>query len=202
MNATALQNVSQALKDRIEAAVDAEMGREEKVFVGPLDDEAAGKSQLVLFLYRLTVNPDLRNAERQPPTRQAVNDPAGVETPDPVTGALPLDLHYVLTVSPQTSSDTELNGLFYLGQAIQALNDQPILVGPEVGGEIVRVSLDSVSNEEMSRVWSLFPTVNYRTSVVFLATPVWIDPKAPLEGAKPVVNENYDATPIPARGEA
>ena len=47
----------------------------------------------------------------------------------------------------------------------------------------VRVSLDPVSTEEMSRIWTLFPTANYRTSVAYVASPVWIDPDQPPAGA-------------------
>ena len=37
------------------------------------------------------------------------------------------------------------------------------------------VTLEPLSTEEASRVWTLFPAVNYRTSVGYIATPVWID---------------------------
>jgi hypothetical protein len=74
---------------------------------------------------------------------------------------------------------------------MQALNDEPILVGLPVQNETVRVSLDSVSNEEMSRIWTLFPRADYCTSVVYLATPVWIDPDSARLPAPPVVHETY-----------
>ena len=40
---------------------------------------------------------------------------------------------------------------------MQPLNDQPQLVGLGVGGETVRITLEPVASEEMSRVWTLFP---------------------------------------------
>ena len=43
----------------------------------------------------------------------------------------------------------------------------------------MQVSLEPLSTEEMSRIWTLFPTANYRTSVAYIASPVWIDPPKP-----------------------
>jgi hypothetical protein len=43
----------------------------------------------------------------------------------------------------------------------------------------------------MSRIWTLFPTANYRTSVVYLATPVWIDPAHIAATGAPVVEEPH-----------
>ena len=37
--------------------------------------------------------------------------------------------------------------------------------------ETVHVSLEPLTTEETSRIWALFPTANYRTSVAYLATP-------------------------------
>jgi hypothetical protein len=53
----------------------------------------------------------------------------------------------------------------------------------------VRVSLETLTTEEASRIWSLFPTANYRTSVTYLATPVWIDPEQPPASAARVVQD-------------
>ena len=64
-----------------------------------------------------------------------------------------------------------------------------IVITPKTN-EVTRVTLDPVGSEEMSRIWALFPTVNYRTSVVYLVTPVWIDPAQPPVNAPPVVQED------------
>jgi hypothetical protein len=55
------------------------------------------------------------------------------------------------------------------------------------------VSLEPISTEEMSRIWTLFPVVNYRTSVAYLATPVWIDPRNPPLVAARVINDRLGA---------
>ena len=54
--------------------------------------------------------------------------------------------------------------------------------------EPVHVSLEPLTAEESSRSWALFPTANYRTSIAYLATPVWIDPP-PESVAVPVVQD-------------
>jgi hypothetical protein len=38
----------------------------------------------------------------------------------------------------------------------------------------------------------LFPTANYRTSIAYLASPVWIDPKLPETVGAPVVKDSLD----------
>jgi hypothetical protein len=182
MDANAIQLVSKALQDRVKAAFAAQ-GIPGDVYIGPLDEREAEGAAAVLFLYRVAVNADLRNAEH-------VVQPPG---PTPVTiheGALPLDLYYLLTAR-RSQPGRELDALRVLGFAMQALNDTPDLVGLPVQGETVRLTFDPISSEEMSRIWTLFPTTNYRTSVVYLASPVWIDPASPRAPGPPVVEEPH-----------
>jgi hypothetical protein len=79
---------------------------------------------------------------------------------------------------------------------MQLLNASPNITGVPVQGETVRVTLDPISSEEMSRIWALFPVANYRTSVVYLVTPVWLDPAAPAITAAPVTAEPHRIGPI------
>lgn len=179
MSAEAIYNVTQALRERLVQAL-TKAGNTGNVFVGPLDDPDARGAALILFLYRIMPNASLRNREH----RVASNNP-----PPPVivyTNSLPLDLHYLVTVGTLTATvDDPL--LKTLGYVMQALADEPDLVGQRVGHEAVHVSFEPLSTEEMSRIWTLFPTANYRTSVTYVATPVWIDPpQPPTEGARVV----------------
>jgi hypothetical protein len=102
--------------------------------------------------------------------------------------ALALDLYFLLTVGTRPGLSEEPL-LRVLGYAMQELQRDPELTGPLLGYETVHLSLEPLSTEETSRVWQLFPTANYRTSVAYLATPVWIDPPLPPAGAKPVVQD-------------
>jgi hypothetical protein len=158
------------------------------VFIGPLDDKNEGSTpeakDLVLFLYRIAVNAQLRNAERRVPS----NHPS--VPPVVHTSALPLELFYLLT-GGNADTGGEPNALGVLGRAMQVLNDTPELTGAAVQNDIVRLTLDPIGSEEMSRIWTLFPTANYRTSVVYVASPVWLDPETTAPSASPVVEEPH-----------
>jgi hypothetical protein len=156
-----------------------------KVFVGPLDDPDAAGAALILFLYRIMPNASLRNREHRVPA----------EVPPPPVmvfgNALPLDLYYLVTVGT-TPGDDEEALLETLGGAMQALQLDPELTGPGVGYETVHVSLDPLTTEETSRIWALFPMANYRTSIAYVASPVWVDPKVPATIGAPVVQDSLD----------
>jgi hypothetical protein len=178
VTATSIFQVTMALHDRLQTALD-NSPVPGTVFVGPLDDPDASGAALTLFLYRVVPNPSLRNREHRVPSSTP---------PQQVTvfqNALPLDLYYLLTVgtTPGTSEEGLLRAL---GYAMQALQIEPDLTGPAVNYETVRVSLEPLTTEEASRIWALFPTANYRTSIAYLATPVWIDPPQAIPLAPPV----------------
>jgi hypothetical protein len=175
MDANAIRIVTKALQDLLTPIVG-------DVYVGPLDDPNAAGAKAMLFLYRVAVNADLRSS------------PHVVATPTspPIVyeNSLPLDLHYLVTAGTAQTGG-ELDALRVLGLMMQTLNATPNLVGLPVLGETVRLSLDPVGSEEMSRIWTLFPTANYRTSVVYVATPVWIDPAVVRAPGPPVVEEPH-----------
>ena len=106
--------------------------------------------------------------------------------------ALPLDLFYLVTVGtkPGASEETPLQAL---GFVMQALQTAPELTGAVIDHETVRVTLEPLMTEEASRIWALFPTANYRTSIAYLASPVWIDPALPGPVAAPVVDDELQA---------
>lgn len=180
MKADGLLRVTEALKARLELAL-ASSGVPGSVFVGPLDDADSSGAALILFLYRIMPNASLRNREH----RVVTGSTPPVEV---YLNALPLDLYYLVTVgtTPGASEETLLRALGFVMQALQAV---PEISGADVRHETVRVSLEPLSTEESSRIWALFPTANYRTSVAYLATPVWIDPLAPETVGAPVVEE-------------
>lgn len=182
MSADAIQQVTLALQARLEAALQANNISGE-VYVGPLDDRDADGKRIVLFLYRIAVHASLRNTEHRLPA--AANGTAISHD-----SALPLDLYYLVTAGSRQTGG-ELPSLRVLGCAIQALNDAPNLVGVAVAGETARLSIETMSSEEMSRVWSLFPTVNYRTSVAYIVSPVWIDPARARDLAPAVTREPH-----------
>ena len=178
MRADALLNVTRALKARLQSALTPTY-QNPSVFVGPLDDSDSRGAHLILFLYRIAANASLRNRERRVPSADAPKV-------DVFQNSFPLDLHFLLTVGTTPSSDSEELLLQALGLAIQTLQSSAELTGPELDHETVRVTFEPLTTEEASRIWALFPTANYRTSVAYVASPVWIDPQQPSEAAVPV----------------
>ena len=180
MKQDALLRVTEMLRDRLQAVLSG-ASVPGTVFVGPLDDVDSSGAPLILFLYRIVPNASLRNRERRVPS-------VNVPQVDVFQNSLPLDLYYLVTVgtTPGSSEETLLRAL---GLAMQALQLNPELTGPGINHETVRVTLEPLTTEEASRIWALFPTANYRTSVAYLASPVWIDPPQPEPTAVPVVDD-------------
>jgi hypothetical protein len=176
MKADAISRVSNAIKTRLDKVVGTD-----KTFIGSLNDPGAVGKSLVLFLFRVVPNPDLRNVNHIGLSKDA--NPSRVV----YENALPLDLYYLLADNSTTEPYVPL------GQALQELGGSTEITGTQVDGETVRLTIDPISNEEMGRVWTLFPTENYRTSVIYIASPVWIDPALPTTGAQLV--QAYKQTP-------
>ena len=188
MSANAIQLVTLAIEAILNAALQAAYpGGNAKAFIGPLDDDAAANSPLVLFLFRTVPSQTMRNTEHR------VYGAAG-QAELVHQNALALDLHYMLTVGPRAQAG-EAESLRVLGFALQALNDAPLLAGSQVGGQTARLSLDPLGLDEMSRVWALFPAINYRTSVLYLASPVWIDPAVAPQQVPAVTGQQLRAGP-------
>jgi hypothetical protein len=184
MKADAIKRVTLALRDRLTTALSPTFPSP-AVFVGPLDDADSHGSQLVLFLYRIMPNATLRNRERRVPS----NDASKVTV---FQNSLALDLHFLITVGTIPGGGEE-SLLPALGLALQSLQIDPNLTGPQVDQETVHLTLDPLTTEEASRIWALFPTANYRTSIAYVASPVWIDPPRPDPASAPVVEDSLFA---------
>lgn len=184
MNGDAILRVTQALGARVQQAIIAS-GDPGSVFIGPLDDQDAVGASLILFLYRIAPNASLRNREHRVPS---ANPPPVVIVHD---NALPLDLYFLLTVGTRPGMSEEPL-LRVLGFAMQALQAMPEITGAPVNQEVVRLTLEPLTTDETSRIWALFPTANYRTSIAYVASPVWIDPAQPPVQAPLVIEDSLD----------
>lgn len=188
-----IQAVTLAIRDLLVAALHDQANVPANafdVYVGPPD--AAGKnSELILFLIRITPNAELRNAER---TRRTANP---LDPPERFELAVPLDLHYLVTGGSPANLNAK-EALTRLGHAIRAIETGSPISLPSHHQEAVWLSLEPMSTEELSRIWGLFPSFNCRSSFVFRASPVWIDPRAPTAPAPPVISDRARSTPIPA----
>ncbi len=177
MSQTAIIDTTQALRVRIGQAV----GGTVRVHVGAPIAAELGQARVSLLAFHIEVNANLRNGEwhASPPAL----GPAGA--PGAVTNALPLDVQYLITVFRDPPDAGEPNELETLGRVMRELHERPNLSGEFMNGQTVRVTPLPYSMEEVSRVWGLFPQDAYRTSVVYLASPVVVE-VGPLQNGPPV----------------
>jgi hypothetical protein len=186
----AIFDTTQALRGRIAQAWDDTAG--DTVHVGPPIGDVSPSSRAALFLFHTQVNGELRNE----PYYAA--PPADGPAAQPVreVHALPLDLRYLITVFRPIGAGTpeELNTL---GQIVRALHEKPTLSGSSMNGQVVRLSPEPYSMEDLNRIWGLFPQEAYRTSVVYLASPVFVE--APPTQPGPPVQQRRQQTGL---GEA
>jgi hypothetical protein len=196
MSVDAIGRVSQAISGILEAQL-AGTGVATEVFIGSPSQRGNGAAQLIsLFMFHMEPNKEMRNFPR------AVNG-----LPDPVAqDALPVDLRYMISFF-RTGAGSETDELIRLGHVIAALHANSTIGEAMVPGQNVRLTPEPYPMEEISRVWGLFNDRRYVTSVVYLASPVFIDARAALRGA-PVESRRLDSghnmeTPdVFGRGEA
>jgi Pvc16 N-terminal domain len=163
----------------------------------------AGSNLLTLFLYKVTESPDLKNAERQ-----VVRQPNGqvLERPAPLS----LDTYYLLTAHAGDPPD-QLEAHRALSRAMRVFYDNGILQGSQLRADdpstgltessVLRITLNPISMEDMTRIWSVFPDVPYEISVSYLVTPVEIDSRREITGA-PVVDQIHEQAPREAALES
>jgi hypothetical protein len=148
------------------------------VHIGPpVSADLTARDSITLFLFHVEPNRELRNVDH------LVDPPGG--GPDDllvVSEGLPLDLRYVISVFRRPPNAADPVELRVLGQLVQALAAEPTYTDPVLPGQTVRLTPEPYPMEEMSRVWGLFPTTPYQTSIVYLATPVIITFATPPPG--------------------
>lgn len=185
MSVDAIGRVTQALRGIIQGRLVA-TGVETSIFVGSPGLRPAGGDMLVsLFLFHLEPNREMRNVPR------AINA-VGASEPIP-QNALPLDLRYMISFFRAIDgAASNIDDQLRLGHVIAALHDNPTIGEGMVPGQSVRLMPEPYPMEEISRIWGLFPNTHYMTSIVYLASPVFIDASATLRGG-PVISRRYDA---------
>jgi hypothetical protein len=155
-----------------------------------------------VFLFQVTTNAALRNADL--PTRRA--DGSLLRRPQAA-----LDLHYLLTFY---GDDATFDQQRLLGAAVrqlhafpvlgpdaiaQALSQFPFLAGSDLTRQIdvVRVTPANLSLEELSKLWMIFPDVDYVLSAVYVASVVLIETDdVPPGPAPPVLRPCVTAVPF------
>jgi hypothetical protein len=199
-NRLAIAAVTLTLRNLIQGEIQQILGGA-RVTTVPLDRARDGNNetdQINLFLYQLTPNPSLRNRGAQGrPSRP------GEEM---WLSPLALNLHYLVTAygaDNNTANDHRL-----LGAAMKALHDHPLLGAEEIRAalpesdlhnqiERLRITLESPSTEEMSKLWSTFQS-QYRISAAYQAAVVLIDSTRDAKSALPVLRRGRDDRGFPA----
>ena len=146
----------------------------------PFDLQDNDSVQLSIYLYRITENASTKN---QIPVQ---GDGAQIRK-----APLALDLHYLVTPLVGTVTDQQI----ILGKVMQVLYDRAILQGADLTGSLassgqeVRVILNPVPYEELTRLWQSME-MSYRLSVVYLVRVIMVDS----------VNEQFIQPVITKRG--
>lgn len=97
---------------------------------------------------------------------------------------LPLVLKYLITAYGNT--DDDISGQQVMGQAMSILHDHPLLGSADIVGitpdsglqnqiERVRITPDTLSLDDMSKLWSSFQSAEYRLSVGYEVSVVLIE---------------------------
>ena len=183
-----LRDVSRTLVDLLKNNLTDVAGR-----IALASPKSAGTNLLTLFLYKVTESPELKNQERH-----VVQQPDGrvLQRQAPLT----LDTYYLLTAHAGEPPDP-LEAHRALSRAMRVFHDNGILRGsllraddPSTGltaSSVLRVTLNPITMEDMTRIWSVFPDTPYEISVTYLVTPVEIDSRQDVVGA-PVVDQRHE----------
>jgi hypothetical protein len=160
------------------------------------------RRQLNLFLYQVTPSAALRNMDL--PFRNSAGDLSS----RPV---LALGLQYLLTAYGQ--NDAELDAHHLLAHAMSLVHDEGVLGREQIRAaiaaepavaqsdladqvELVKLCPQMLSVDEISRLWTMYQTTNYRLSVGYEASVVLIERPQPTRTALPVRTANLQVVPF------
>lgn len=191
-------SLQKLLKDRMETTDPFE------VTVAPPDVTLTGISarRVNLYLYQITENGYLKNQEIP-----GQGNPGAYGHPP-----LSLELHYLLTAYPSSETDTtgELDAQQILGDAMRVLHDFSIItpdlldktlqtiLDPGLRSEFerVKVTLQPATMEDLTKVWSVLPNINFRRSVIYNVSVVQLESRALRRQPRPVKLRRVHVAPF------
>ncbi|MFQ5628757.1 MAG: DUF4255 domain-containing protein [bacterium] len=197
MTETAIHDVGLTLVSLLDNELKNIIGADRISLESPAEVDT-GDTRLSLYLYSIIENPDLKN------TQKIVIDPKTQNYP-----SLVLDLYYLLTsyapdnLSPREQTQESQRNL---GRAMRLLYDNGIIGGTKLQGSLkdkpleLHVTLNPITVEDLTRIWSVFPEQFYRTSVSYVVTPVPIESQRNLESQR-VVRKDADHDQMAPRRE-
>jgi hypothetical protein len=147
--------------------------------------------QINIFLYSIQLNAAFRNAPMPHEFRSG-------ESAHP---PLPLALKYLVTA--YGLNDDDISGQELLGRAMILLHDHPLLGPSDIEGitpdsglqdqvERVRITPESLSLDDMSKLWTSFQSAEYHLSVVYEVSAVLIESGRPARTPLPVLTRGKD----------
>lgn len=187
-NALGIAAVTATLQHLIEKGIEPE-GAGIAVTTRPPDKARTGSNapnQVNLFLYQTMPNGAWRNMDIPRQVRPGE------------TGHPPLALNLSYLVTAYGESDDDVRGHRLLGRAMSALDDFPVLGSEEINQillpesglreqvERVRITLQPLSLDEMSKLWTTFQT-QYRISAAYQVSAVLIESIRPTRAPLPVL---------------
>ncbi len=200
-NFLAVAAVTATLSEVLTAGV-AEVTGAHVTIVRP-DQAGAQLPSVNIFLYQVTPNAAWRNSDL--PTRRL--DESLIQRP-----RVALDLHYLLTFY---GDETQFETQRLLGAVVRTLHAHPVLTRAEVNAattaqavlttsdlasdiELVKFTPMTLSVEELSKLWTMFPQTHYTLSLGYTASVVLIEPATPARPSLPVKTSNLVVAPFDA----
>ena len=155
--------------------------RDQIALLSPRDVNQNTSVRLTLFLYSISPTVEMRN-DLEIPGNQS---PAGEVSE-------PLELYYLLTAfapATQDPTDQTLDSQLLLGFAMRVFFDNGTLTGSVLQGNLprddeLRLTLQPMTVEDLTRIWSVFPESVLHASVSFLVTPVKLRSTRAVAGAR------------------
>lgn len=147
--------------------------------------------QINIFLYSTHCNTAFHNSPLPGMTRD------GEQAYPP----LPLVLKYLITA--YGLNDDDISGQQLMGKAMSVLHDHPLLGKSDIEGitpdsrlheqlERVRITPDTLSLDDMSKLWSSFQSAEYRLSTGYEVSVILIDSNRPTRTPLPVLKRGKD----------
>lgn len=202
-NHLAIATVSEALRQRIENAIKPLFPGAQISAKRPEVGDGQTQALVSLFLYRVSPNTALRNADL--PTRSA----DGRDLRQLPRAAL--DLHYLISFAGE---DDQLVPQRMLGLTIAALHSEPTLKRSAIRDlvqageawlnesnladeqELVKFNLVPLNIDELSKLWTTFVQVPYQLSLAYEASVVLIEPDLVAREPLRVQRGSVDALPL------
>jgi hypothetical protein len=161
---------------------------EDRIFAATPDEfdplQDPDRPAITVFLYRVAINPEMRNSPRRILPDGRVTRPL-----------LPLELHYMITPWARKTLDE----FSIVGRVLQVLYDHGEIGPAELQGsswspgDSVQLVLGSLPVEDHFRIWET-TNLPYRLSLTYCARVVGIEPEVS-EGASVVVSAQFTGEP-------